>query len=87
MNFELKHKEVIQYAVAVCSFIVSVVISFISLYLPPKGEISGTSMGMIAQFLSVSLTIFGFGVLVKSWIKSAAQDIVENKPKKEVRND
>ena len=76
MNFELKHKEAIQYAVAVCSFIVAVVLAFVSIFMEPKGELSGASMATIAQFLSVSLTIFGFGVLVKSWSKSAAQDMV-----------
>ena len=79
MNFELKHKEVIQYAVAVCSFIVAVVFAFVSLYMEPEGDLSGASMATIAQFLSVSLTIFGFGVLVKNWIKSAAQDLAAKK--------
>ena len=85
MKFELKHKELIQYSVAVCSFIVAVVLAFVSLFLPPKGEISGASMGTIAQFLSVSLTIFGFGVLVKNWIKSAAQELAANNKKEEIK--
>lgn len=54
-----KQNRQIEYAVAVASFIVAVVLSFVSLYLSDQHEVAAGNCTLVAQFLLLTASIFG----------------------------
>lgn len=53
-------KEKIKIGAGIVSFICSLVIGFMALFLPPKGVIDSTVLWFIAQMLLFTSNIFGF---------------------------
>lgn len=53
--------EDIKIGVATLVLIAGVVLTFISLYMPPEGEISGSVLAALGQFLAFSGGIYGIG--------------------------
>ena len=44
---------------AFISFVVAVILTFVSLFIPPPGEIDGSVLLVVAQFLILTTTLLG----------------------------
>lgn len=63
----MKPNRKIEYTVAVSSFIVAVVLSFVSLWLSDEHEVAAGNCTLVAQFLILTASIFGIDYKLNSY--------------------
>ena len=56
----------IQTYIAVASFVVAVVLSFIGFFTPPRGDLTEANLYLVAQFLLVCTSILGVSSMIGS---------------------
>jgi len=56
----------IKHLIAIASFVVAVIMSFVALLLPPPGVIDQSVLLLIAQFLILTATLLGVSSYVES---------------------
>ena len=79
MEFKTKHKEFIHYSIAVCSFAVAALVTFLCLYMITEGEISGSAQIGIGQFLTTGLTLHGFSSLSRGFVQTEVREELQKK--------
>lgn len=79
--------EDIKIGVATLVLIAGIVLTFISLYMPPEGEISGSVLAALGQFLAFSGAVYGIGYYGAIQVKKIDKEYeIKNKQSSDLNN-